>query len=384
MAKKCYIGVGDVARKVNKGYVGVDSVARKIKKAYIGVGNVARPFWSGGTPTYYGTITSLSKEKYSLAATTVGDYAIFGGGQLSGSKQYTNTVDAYNVTLTKSELTALELSSSDLAATAVGNYALFAGGHRKGAINDDVTSYNTSLTRTLATSLTIERWDLAATTVGNYALFGGGFTDNSSYITQYDTSYTNTVEAYNSSLTQTIPIALTYGVMAPAATTVGNYALFGGGHSSSSALGVSDFVQSYDASLTRNFLSQGLSLYVEELAATTVGNYALFGGGASYTGYSNAVDAFNTSLTKTTVAALPLVAISPSATTLGDYAMFIGGYTGASYIADATTYDSSLTQRAVSGITTGRYRAAATTVGNYALFAGGQYVCGTVDAYTIA
>lgn len=55
MAKRIYIGVNNVARKIKKGYIGVDGIARKIKKGYIGVGGVARPFWTGGEVVYYGT-----------------------------------------------------------------------------------------------------------------------------------------------------------------------------------------------------------------------------------------------------------------------------------------------------------------------------------------
>ena len=80
MAKKVYIGVDDVARKVKKMYLGVHGKARKIKKGYIGIGGVARPFWTGGELAYYGTITALSKARCDLAATSVGNYALFGGG----------------------------------------------------------------------------------------------------------------------------------------------------------------------------------------------------------------------------------------------------------------------------------------------------------------
>lgn len=45
MAKKVYVGIGDVARNVKKSYIGVDGVARKVKKAYIGVNGIARQFW---------------------------------------------------------------------------------------------------------------------------------------------------------------------------------------------------------------------------------------------------------------------------------------------------------------------------------------------------
>ena len=108
MAKKTYIGVDGVARKIKKGFIGIDDFARKIKKAYIGIGGVARPFWSGGELSYYGNITELSVSRSSLAATTVGDYALFGGGN-NGSTYY-DTVDAYDKMLTRTTPTALSVA----------------------------------------------------------------------------------------------------------------------------------------------------------------------------------------------------------------------------------------------------------------------------------
>ena len=95
MAKGAYVGVDGVARKIKKGYVGVDSKARKIKKAYVGIGGVARPCWGGGLE-HYGSITPLSQGRYQLAATSVGRYALFGGGW-SPSSSHSSTVDAYTV-----------------------------------------------------------------------------------------------------------------------------------------------------------------------------------------------------------------------------------------------------------------------------------------------
>ena len=80
MAKRVYIGVGGKARKVKKIYIGVAGVARKVKKAYIGVGGVARPCWSGGELSYYGTAATLTNSIAYHAGTSVGNYALFGGG----------------------------------------------------------------------------------------------------------------------------------------------------------------------------------------------------------------------------------------------------------------------------------------------------------------
>lgn len=58
MAVKSYVGVSNIARKINKAYVGVNGVARKVNKIYTGVNDVAElvytaPLeivtWSGGT-----------------------------------------------------------------------------------------------------------------------------------------------------------------------------------------------------------------------------------------------------------------------------------------------------------------------------------------------
>ena len=95
MSKATYIGVDNVARKVKKMYFGVDNIARKVKKGYIGIDGVARLFFSGGPElSYYGTATALSVARYELAATSIGNYALFGGGYVSGSS---NAVDAYQV-----------------------------------------------------------------------------------------------------------------------------------------------------------------------------------------------------------------------------------------------------------------------------------------------
>ena len=112
--------------------------------------------------------------------------------------------------------TALSNARRDLAATAIGNYALFGGGYTGNSSGNTVDAYDASLTRTIPTVLSNARRGLAATTIGNYALFSGG-------------SYLNTVDAYDTSLIRTTPTALSIGRDGLAATAIGNYALFGGG-----------------------------------------------------------------------------------------------------------------------------------------------------------
>ena len=123
------------------------------------------------------------------------------------------------LSLIRTTATALSEARKDLAATSVGDYALFGGG-RGGSNSSTVDAYNTSLTRTIPTPLSVARYNLVAASVGNYALFGGG-------------SYKDIVDAYDTSLIRTIPTPLSAGRSYLAATTVGNYALFGGGHNRS-------------------------------------------------------------------------------------------------------------------------------------------------------
>ena len=117
--------------------------------------------------------TALSTIRYLMAATTVGSYALFGGGYKSS---YFSVVDAYDTSLTRSTPTALSTSRSYLAATTVGSYALFGGG----SSNKVVDVYDTSLTKSTSTEFSIDRYRLSATTVGSYALFGGDSGSSSS------------------------------------------------------------------------------------------------------------------------------------------------------------------------------------------------------------
>ena len=139
MPKGVYVGVNNLARKVTKIYCGVNNVARKVKKGYVGVGGVARIFFSGEKELeYYGTITPLSEARSSLAATTVGNYALFGGGYDGRGK---NTVDSYDSNLTKGTSSPLSKARRNLSATTVGDYALFGGGYGDKGYQNTVDAY---------------------------------------------------------------------------------------------------------------------------------------------------------------------------------------------------------------------------------------------------
>lgn len=296
-----------------------------------------------------------------VCSTTVSNYALFAGGKKSSSAPYSNEVIAYSTSLARTTPTPLSQARVLSAATTVGNYALIGGGAGNNTtIYNTVDAYNDFLTRTTPTPLSKERYFLAATTVGNYALFGGG-TD------EIDVTYFNTVDAYDTSLTRTTPTPLSQARCQLAATTVGHYpsvahyALFGGG----SEYRTSDVVDAYDTSLTRT-TPTALSQKTQFVVATTLGNYALFTNG-------NYVDAYDNTLTKT-VATPFSVSRAPSgltATTLSGYALFSGGNI---YTKLVEAYDSNLTRSNPTSLKKIEFNAFSATIGNYALFASNQYL----------
>ena len=311
---------------------------------------------------YYGTAEALIQRRNSFAATTVGNYALFGGGY-TGSESA--VVDAYDEGLTRTTPTALSEGRSSLAATTIGGYALFGGG-ATATYSSVVDAYDETLTRTTPEALSQARRYLAATVVGGYALFGGGYSGGDRFAV---------VDAYNESLTRTTPTALSQARSELAATTIGGYALFGGGAPSSSTY--SAVVDAYDEGLTRT-TPTALSRAYSELAATTIGGYALFGGWY--------VDAYDEGLTRTTPTALSQARSELAATTIGGYALFGGGAPSSStYSAVVDAYDEGLTRTTPTALSEGRRSLAATMIGGYALFGGGfssvKYSA-VVDAYT--
>jgi hypothetical protein len=166
--------------------------------------------------------------------------------------------------------------------------------------------------------------------------------------------------------------------------SIGNYALFAGGLVDSSYSG-SDAVDAYDTSLTYS-TPTALSVGRGNLAGASVGNYALFAGGQfGSSSYSDTVDAYDTSLTRSTPTVLSVARPYLAGASVGNYALFAGGY-GSSYRNTVDAYDISLIRSTPTALFVRRSNLAGASVGNYALFAGGYGVSPTykhtVDVYT--
>jgi hypothetical protein len=198
---------------------------------------------------------------------------LFGGGSGGNISGGDYTVTAFNSSLSRSSAPNLSTGRGELAATNNNNYALFGGGYASSGYSTVVDAYNSSLTRTTAPALSRNRGSLGAASVGGYALFCGGDTG-------YAGRYAN-VDAYDGSLTRTIAPELSIAKTRMGSTSIGGYALFGGGATMEGYYYYkrSDVVDVYDTSLTRTS-GHLLKTARYNLAATSIGKYALFGGGS--------------------------------------------------------------------------------------------------------
>ena len=388
MTRGIYIGDNNKAKTVAKAYVGVSGKAREVIYMYIGVNGKAKMIWPNTVAVRVTYVAPLSVARDHLAATKVGNYALFGGGETTtysndvGSYTTTAVVDYYNTSLVKGVASSLQLAREDPTGTYIGNYALFCGGSYYTNSSDSTTStvvstvdaYNTSLTRSSPTALSVSRSNIAGATFngGNYTLLGGGSTG-----ALKDSA---AVDAYNASLTKTSPTSLSLAG-SKSAVAVGNYILFNGHQFGSD----SNTTEAYNTSLTRSTIT---SLSVTRTPGTaSIANYGLFAGGSmDITKYSDTVEAYNASLTCSTITSLSVARSWVQGFFLNNYVLFGGGVTGMlTYTSIVDIYNTSLTRENPSNVSTGGFNYAATTVGNYGLFGGGNNSSRTsnVDAFQI-
>lgn len=376
MAKKLYVEVGGKTRKAKKGYVSVNGKARKIKKAYIGVNGKARAFWSGGELRYYGRATALSEARDDLTATATGGYALFAGGN---NGNYSNVVDAYNRSLTRTNPAGLEKYGVHIA-TSVGQYAIIATNNLSSSLIDSVDDsyviYNNSLTKVSNNiGTTVEaRTDKGVANVGNYALFAGG-----RLIPKIGAKTpVNTINAIDSSLTLS-SITLSKAKHTVCGGKVGNYALFAGG-SGGSVFNPSFYadVDAYNASLTRiSVTAIDIGIDSVRCSASIGSSYVLFRVGVGGVPPFK-INAYDASLTKRSVTVPNRNSEEMAAASSENYAIFADRHF-------VVAYNDSLTCSMMTPLSDERLNGAAATIGNYVLFAGGlnSGQKDIVDVYTI-
>ena len=350
-----------------------------IKQA--GSGGTKIKFKNYGGPTLEKReVEGLSKARYEFAATSVGDYALFGGGYNSGSAL--SDVDAYSTNLTHSTPTALDERRHRFTATANQRYALFGGGERFITSNNNyysnVDAYNADLVHSTAADLSEGRSRLAATTVGDYSLFAGGNLPGVSVDaggnSLLGTHSSDKVDVYDDNLAQTTATALSLDRASLVATTVGEYAIFVSGTkwTGSGGSGVRN-VDAYSGNLVHSTLAD-VTRYGYD-AATAVGDYALFGASSGAI-----VDVYNSSLVKLTPVNLSYDKYEFAATTVGNFALFGGGRNSNGEFSKVEGFDNNLVLHQLEDLSEGKSGLASTALSKYALFGGG-YSSATVECY---
>lgn len=361
--------------------------ARRVRKAYIGKNGVAKPFFSDLRTVVYGrrTITSLrmrSSNEFignfnlinNVAGASVGNYAIFAGGDNGQSDQYnyTDSVNAYDSSLTAQNIAQLRFSNSTnkmrsgMLSGVINNKAVFAGGYYlykalfskvKVIRCDEAISYDTSLTQTQLTDLSSAKCNCATANTTNHLIFAGWINNTNS----------NTTDAYDNSLTRSTITALGTARYYLAGASIGEYAIFAGGKDDSTSYSL---VECYDAALTKHTL-ENLSAIRTNFQGASFAGYAVFGGGTTATPY---IDRYNASLTRDTTIALSSSRSNTATGTLGsgiDKRLIFAGGDNKSTVVDV--FDASFTRTSYS-LSTGRTNATIVSVGNYALVAGGNSI----------
>lgn len=349
-----------------------------IKQAGAGVTKIK--FKNYGGPTLEKReVEGLSKARYEFAATSVGDYALFGGGYNAGS--VLSNVDAYSTNLTYSTSTALDERRHRFTATANQSYALFGGGERYNSETDyypNVDAYNADLVHSTAVGLSEGRSYLAATTVGDYSLFAGGNLRGISVDAEGNslqgTYSSDKVDVYDDNLAQTTATTLSLDRDSLVATTVGDHAIFVSGTkwTGSGGNGVRN-VDAYSGSLVHSTPAD--VTYYSYNAATAVGDYALFGASSN-----TRVDVYNISLVKLTPVNLSYDKYGFAATAIGNLALFGGGRNSNGKFSKVEGFDNNLALHQFEDLSEGKSALASTTLSKYALFGGG-YSSATVECY---
>lgn len=305
-------------------------LARRIKKAYIGVGGVARPCFGHDPIEYYGTVTPLSFARSGPSGVSLGDYGLLGGGSyyVTNKRTYSNVVDVYNKSLTRTTATNLSLPRISGTAISNGNYALFAVGQAATSTGlvSNVDAYNKNLTRTTPSALANGGTNIGSTTIGGYMIIGGR---------PSGTTYTAQLTTYSSTLARTTNISLSVARAEISGAHVGAYGLLAGGLAKGYV--GSSVVDAYTANLVRS-TPTAFSLARSASQGASISAYAIFAGGWSKEDdHTSVVDAYSSSLTRTTATSLSQpVGVSGPGASFPTHALFrVGNWSSAMNVYDS-------------------------------------------------
>lgn len=319
-------------------------------------------------------------------ATTLGDYAVFGGGKIGTSDSYaTNAVIAINTDGLWVRLPNMHTSRYLLAAATahsvdqvdqLGDTALFAGGKDYQGNNLDTIEvyYQNFMHDEDTLRLPNAVHALAGASFGQYAIFAGGQGNNTKPVS---------AAAFSANWTRTILSDLSSPGSVISAACNSNYAIFAGGHLDS---GISSSVTAYDSTLAKATSPSPPSLSSGRawMASGTAGDYALFVGGETSGGVTNVAEAYDKNLNKVTAPNYTWVVRAAATTSLGSYLLIMGGMGNSNYYNIVRYYDSNLVLHETGPLFHLSKDGSAASAGEYAYFYGGHQgnsYWGEVDVY---
>lgn len=365
MPANAYIGIDNLARKVNSIYVGIDGVAHKVKNGFIGIAGVARKFFSSGPSeaSYYGTLTSLPVGGIRVKGANAGNKTLFVGGYyIQGSINVNyNTVVYYDSSLTQGSAPNLTFKENYIDEANFNNNAVFANDSYVWNNNNIMNVYSPSLTLSSHSPFSTKRGRISQGVIGNYLVFAAGVAD-----AQQETT-SNTVDYLNTSFTRQTasPISVLRHSMGYGGKTK-DYLIFGSGVEG--VYNVSGYVRAsdaYDTSMTRLSCPAFTSGYLMFSATGSISDGCIFGS------YSTGAFYYSNSLTITRLASNQGINLEKqTGTTLKDLALIGTGAYVETNPTEIGVYDVSLTRQSVN-LKTGRSTIGIQSNGNYAIFAGG-------------
>ena len=220
-------------------------------------------------------ISNLSIPRYNPTATSVGKMVLFAGGWNDNA---ISIVDMLNTSSNSWTSHHLETNPGFMTSASVVDVAFFNGG-------TVLDVYNATSNTWYTTSLSVQRYNEAVASSGNYAIWAGGLSTAEGQLTSVVEIFT-----YSGIGTGTWKTAsLSEARYKMAATAVGNYFLFAGGHNGTTSVKT---VEIYNTETN----SWSMTNLPEERWAATGTFYAISAGGlAFFTGYTQIVDVFNPS-----------------------------------------------------------------------------------------
>lgn len=236
------------------------------------------------------TVELLSVDRFSLAAVSHGNIVMFAGGiQIQGSPIFKNTVDIYNCETGEWAAPAvLSQARGGIAATVVGNLAIFAGGwiNLSGVTSDRVDIYNFTTNTWSQATLSQARAYASAATVGSKVIIAGGITTLN--------SPTNRVDIYDAEtgLWTQATLSSPRSFSDNGATLNGKVYFPGGGNFHGSGFNTaSNVIDVYDAA-SNSWSVMNLQTARVEHSVIAVGDYLVVAGGRNNSGPLSSVEIY--------------------------------------------------------------------------------------------